>query len=555
MNETRTRIGMLTLCLLIAAPIDHAQQSPAALDEAGFAEVAKTYREAAVKPVLSEEARKYMLQAEGAIEVKDFRGAVDRYAQALAVAPWWPAAHFNRALVLARLGRPDEASVEMHRYLLLTPDATDARAAQDKIYEWEGAFAGQPQRHLAELKAIRIPIAVVRFARAVPADGSLDVAAVVQHDLEGTGRFQALLRARMPATPTRADEVVPADWKNAGSDYVAVGRISTLDNGALTVDFDLVNTLSGEHIANQRFLGTAGTLRHVAHRVSDMIHEKILGIRGAFATDIAYVAVNGAAPAQKYQLIVADADGENAHVILESRLPITSPSWSPDGQWLAYVSLETKDSAVFIQLVRTGERRQISARPGVNGAPDWSPDGKKLALTLGSRNGKLDIYILDLATQDLTRITDDPAIDTEPAWAPDGRSLYFISERTGSRQIHRIGLQPGDRPMQITSGGDYNAQPRVSPDGSQLAMVTLDNGNHHIAVQDLASGTVRVLSHGHLDESPSFAPNGAALVYAEREGNRSTLAVVSVDGLTGLRLKPQMEQTELREPAWGPFTQ
>jgi TolB protein len=195
----------------------------------------------------------------------------------------------------------------------------------------------------------------------------------------------------------------------------------------------------------------------------------------------------------------------------------------------------------------------VSARAGVNGAPAWSPDGKKLALTLGGSSGNPDIYVLDLGTQNLTRITDDPAIDTEPAWSPDGRSVYFTSDRAGGPQIYRIGVNPGDKPKRITFGGNYNARPRVSPDGTQLAMVTLDSGNYRIAVQDISSGTVRVLSKGHLDESPSFAPNGATLIYAERDGSRGSLATVSVDGLTGLRLKS--EQGEVREPAWGPFVQ
>jgi TolB protein len=179
-------------------------------------------------------------------------------------------------------------------------------------------------------------------------------------------------------------------------------------------------------------------------------------------------------------------------------------------------------------------------------------NGKKLALTLGGSGGNPDIYVLDLATQELARVTDDPAIDTEPEWAPDGRSLYFTSDRAGSPQIYQIGVAPGSRPKRITFGANYDARPRISPDGSQLAMVTLDNGNYRIAVQDLASGAVRVLSHGHLDESPSFAPNGATLMYSEREGSRGSLATVSTDGLTGLRLRSS--QGEVQEPAWGPYS-
>jgi TolB protein len=396
-----------------------------------------------------------------------------------------------------------------------------------------------------------IPIAIVPFAPASPADGGLDVAGVVQHDLEGSGRFRALPRERMPATPTRAEAIAAGDWKGVGSDYVAVGRLAVLENGTLAVDFDLVNTLTGVRLATQRFTGPASALRNASHRVSDAIYQKILGVRGAFATRIAYVSVDGTPPAQHYQLIVADADGENAHLILDSRYPIMSPAWSPDGQWLAYVSFESKLSGVYVQLVRSGERRLVSARAGINGAPAWSPDAKKLALTLGGSNGNPDIYVLDLTSQGLTRITDDPAIDTEPEWSPDGRSLYFTSDRAGSPQIYQISASGGGRPKRITFEGNYNARPRISADGSTLAMVTLDGGGYRIAAQDLATGAVRVLSHGHLDESPSFAPNGATLLYSQREASRGTLGTISVDGLTGLRLKAQ--QAAVCDPAWGPF--
>ncbi|HEY2403715.1 MAG TPA: Tol-Pal system beta propeller repeat protein TolB [Steroidobacteraceae bacterium] len=396
-----------------------------------------------------------------------------------------------------------------------------------------------------------VPVAIVPFAKPNAGDGGLDVASVIEHDLQGSGRFRTLPRTNMPATPTQPNAVVMGDWKNAGEDYIVVGRVVPLDGGNVAVDFDLLNVLTGQRVAGQRFTGTPTALRNAAHRVSDVVYEKILGIRGAFATRIAYVSVDGQPPAQKFQLIVADADGENQRLVLESRYPLMSPSWSPDGQWLAYVSFESKRSAVYVQLVRTGERRQVSARAGINGAPAWSPDGKKLALTLGGSSGNPDIYILELQTQKLTPLTDDPAIDTEPAWSPDGKYIYFTSDRAGGPQIYRIGANPGDRPKRITFTGNYNARPRVSADGNLLAVVTQDSGNYRVAVQDLNSGTFRVLSKGHLDESPSFAPNGSTIMYSEREGNRGILATVSVDGLIGLRLKS--DQGEVREPAWGPF--
>ncbi|MBS0364704.1 MAG: Tol-Pal system beta propeller repeat protein TolB [Proteobacteria bacterium] len=445
----------------------------------------------------------------------------DRYLSFLAVPVWLRGAAWPRGLAL----------------LLAVAAATPASASLD----------------IEITSGVRdpVPIAVVPFARAVPADGGLDVAAVIQNDLAGSGRFRALERERMPARPTRAEDINAAAWKAVGSDYVVVGSVNALPDGNLALDFELVNSLTGMKLASQRFTGSTAALRNAAHRVSDAVYQKILGVRGAFATRIAYVAVGGVAPALHYQLVVADADGANARVILESRLPLMSPAWSPDGQWLAYVSFETKHAAVYVQLVRTGERRQVSARAGINGAPAWSPDGRRLALTLGGRGGNPDIYVLDLGSQALTRITDDPAIDTEPAWTPDGRSLYFTSDRAGAPQIYEISLQSGSRPRRITFGSNYSARPRVSPDGSLLAMVTLEGGNYRIAVQDLGSGSTRVLTHGRLDESPSFAPNGATLIYSQRDGERGSLATVSSDGLTGLRLRAS--EGEVREPAWGPF--
>jgi TolB protein len=398
-----------------------------------------------------------------------------------------------------------------------------------------------------------IPIAVVPFARAIPGDGGFDVAAVVQQDLEASGRFRAMKRSTMRVRPVRANDIVVENWRADGNDYAVVGRVVPLDATQLAVEFELVNLLNGQRMANQRFTGTASALRNAAHRVSDAVYEKILGVRGAFATRIAYVATQGSPRANRWQLIIADADGENHRPIAESRRPIMSPAWSPDGEWLAYVSFEEKAANVYVQRLKTGERRNVSARAGINGAPAWSPDGRKLALTLGGSAGNLDIYVLDLAGQGLERLTDDGAIDTEPAWAPDGKTLYFTSDRAGAPQIYRLAVGTKERPRRVAFGSGYAARPRVSPDGRELAMVTLDGSAYRIAVQDLASASVRVLSRGRQDESPSYAPNGAMLIYSGREGAGSALATVSIDGLTSQRLKS--EQGAVREPVWGPFVQ
>jgi TolB protein len=396
-----------------------------------------------------------------------------------------------------------------------------------------------------------IPIAIVPFARAAPADGGFDLAAVVQHDLESSGRFRAMQRSNMRSAPTRAADVLGADWKAAGNDYVLVGRMSAPNPGELDVDCDLMNALTGQRIGGKHFVANSSSLRNAAHQVSDFVYEQILGVRGAFATRIAYVAVHGQGTGQQFALIVADSDGESPRVILESTQPIMSPAWSTDDQWLTYVSFENRVSAIYIQRVRTGERRLVSARAGVNGAPAFSPDGTRLALTLSGTAGNLDIWLLDLSTQALTRLTDDPAVDTEPTWSPDGKSIYFTSDRAGGPQIYRLDVANPKHVQRISFGSGYNARSRVSADGSKIAFVTREGSNYRIAVQDLASGTVSVLSRGILDESPSFAPNGATIIYAGRDGEVGTLQTVSVDGQVTQRLTSS--QGELREPVWEPF--
>ena len=397
-----------------------------------------------------------------------------------------------------------------------------------------------------------VPIAIAPFSE--PPSAGTDVAGIIQHDLSGSGRFSVLPHGQMPAKPTHAAQVKFPAWKATGSDYLVVGRVKRNANGRLAVDFNLLNILTGQSIVRKRFTGPPSALRNAAHRVSDAIYKAITGIRGAFDTRIAYVAETGSGAAQRYQLVVADADGYNQRLILESRFPIMSPDWSRNGKWLAYVSFEDHLSAIYVQRVRTGQRWRVSARAGENGAPAYSPDGRRLALTLSGDSGYPQIYLLNLHTQHLTRITHAPAINTSPAWAPDGKSIYFTSDRDGSPQVYRIGIRPGSLPQRITFTDNYNADPQVSPNGRRLAMVTAVDGRFCIAVQNLKTGSFRVLTHGPLDSTPSFAPNGATIIYTkELEGERggSILATISTDGQTGMTLKPT--RGEVQDPAWGPF--
>jgi TolB protein len=412
------------------------------------------------------------------------------------------------------------------------------------------AASAQAQLRLDITQGVRdaVPIAVVPFG-GQPEGGPTDVAAVVANDLLLSGRFKPLERRDMVTRPTTGAAIRFEDWRLLRSDFIVVGRVEP-DAAGLAVTFELFNVQTGQPLLSQRLTTTDRGLRATAHRIADLVFERLTGIPGAFATRIAYVTVDGRPPKQRYRLVVADADGYAPRTVTESSEPLMSPAWAPDGQSLAYVSFEGKASAVYVQRLTTGERRRVSARRGINGAPAWSPDGRKLALTL-SRDGNLDIHVLDLATQGLTRLTTDSAIDTEPEWSRDGSSLYFTSDRAGSAQVYRIAAAAGQDAQRLTFTNGYNARPRVSPDGQSLAIVTLDRGAYRIASFDLKTRNVHVLTDGRQDEAPSFAPNGAAIIYATRSGARGTLAMVSSDGRFQQRLSS--DTGDVREPVWSPY--
>jgi TolB protein len=397
-----------------------------------------------------------------------------------------------------------------------------------------------------------IPIAVVPFNSTEEAAASFDVAQLVSDDLARSGRFKSMGRKDMIDQPHTGANIGFDDWRRLNNDYILVGQVQPQGADRYNIVFELYNVLNRQRLLGYQISANKSGLRLASHQVADMVFQKILGVRGAFATRIAYISVLGHLPTKSYQLVVADADGMNPRIVMQSNEPLMSPSWSPDGQSLAYVSFEDKLPSVYVQLLKTGERRRVSSRAGVNQAPAWSPDGKKLALTLSTRDGNLDIYTLDLTTQALTRITDDPGIDTEPQWSNDGASLYFTSDRAGGPQIYRVGIRSGDKPRRLTFQGSYNARPRLSPDESQLAFVTQEDGAYRIATMDLRSrGDVQVLTKGRFDVSPSYAPNGAEIIYASRDRGRGVLALVSSDGRVQERLVSS--EGEVQEPAWSPF--
>lgn len=388
----------------------------------------------------------------------------------------------------------------------------------------------------------QLPIAIAPFRG--DAQAPQKIAAIVQADLERSGQFRAIDAAGATALDeTSRPDVTP--WRQKGADSLAAGSVTRLVDGRYDVRFRLWDVVRGQDLGGQSYAVPVADLRLAAHRIADFIYEKLTGEKGVFSTRIAYVTKAG----NRYNLWVADADGENAQSALASSEPIISPAWSASGAQLAYVSFESRKPVVYVHDVATGKRRLIANFRGSNSAPAWSPDGRMLAVTL-SRDQGSQLYTIDANGGEPRRLTQSSGIDTEPTFAPDGRSIYFVSDRGGSPQIYRM-PSGGGNPERVTFTGSYNISPAVSPDGRWLAYISRINGAFKLQAMELGSATVHSLTETTADERPSFAPNGRLIVYATRQNGKEALMTTTVDGKIKARLAGQ--GGDIREPAWGPF--
>jgi len=390
----------------------------------------------------------------------------------------------------------------------------------------------------------RIPIAIVPFAD----ENSLQqrITDVVAADLQRSGLFK--LVDSTGSTPHELAQVNYSEWSDRGAGALVIGRTIPMPGGQIEIQFRLLDVAKQTQLTGLATIVPVTQLRVAAHRIADIIYEALTGEVGVFSTRIAYVLKQK----NKYALQIADSDGYNAHSIIEYTEPIISPAWSPDGSRIAYVSFENKKPIVYVQTLATRERKAVANFAGSNSAPAWSPDGKQLAVVL-SLHGGSQLYLVNADGNGLQRLTRSSGIDTEPSFSPDGRSIIFTSDRGGSPQIYRIPVSARESTTaeRLTFEGRYNVSPDFSHDGKSFTFIHRHNGRFNVAIQDLASGQVQLLTNSQFDESPSFAPNGRMILHATEIRGRGILSAVSRDGQTRQHLSVQTG--DIREPAWGPL--
>jgi TolB protein len=389
----------------------------------------------------------------------------------------------------------------------------------------------------------QIPIAVMPLA----GEGTQPTAVseIVSADLARTGLFRLVNTMGVSPTPTEPSEVNFADWTARTAEALVIGKVEAQGEGRVEVRFRLFDVQKQSQLASYSYVVSPQQLRATGHRIADLIYERLTGDKGVFSTKITYVVKRGT----RFELQVADADGFNAQSVLASNEPIMSPSWSPDGSRLAYVSFDQKKPVVVVQNLAQGTTRVVANFRGNNSAPAWSPDGLQLAVAL-SKDGLTQIYRIPAGGGDPERLTESPGIDTQPAFSPDGQWIAFTSDRGGSPQIYRMPAG-GGAPQRITFDGTYNVGPRFSPDGKSIAFVQREGGRFRIATMELANGQTTVLTEGSLDDSPTYAPNGKMILYEAQVGGRGQLAAVSGDGRVRQRLTSAAG--DVQDPAWGPM--
>jgi TolB protein len=389
----------------------------------------------------------------------------------------------------------------------------------------------------------QVPIAVMPFA----GDSSQpqSVGEVIGADLARTGIFKLVNTAGVTPLPTEPSQVNFGDWTARSAEALVIGKIEPVSEGRLEVRFRLFDVAKQSQLASYSYVVSPPQLRATAHRIADVIYERLTGDKGVFSTKITYVVKRG----RRYELQVADADGFNAQSVLASNEPIMSPAWSPDGSRLAYVSFDQKKPIVVVQNLAQGTTRVVANFRGNNSAPAWSPDSRFLAVAL-SKDGLTQIYRIPAGGGDAERLTESAGIDTQPNYSPDGQWIAFTSDRGGSPQVYRMPAAGGPA-QRLTFEGTYNVGPRYSPDGKSLAFVQREGVRYRIAALELATGQVSVLTDGSLDDSPTYAPNGKMILYEAQVAGRGQLAAVSGDGRVRQRLTSAAG--DVQDPAWGPM--
>jgi len=399
--------------------------------------------------------------------------------------------------------------------------------------------------NIIKSKEAAFPIVIAPF-EIVGDSNNVDISKIIRDNLNRSGQFNALSTEALIT-----NQIDFSFWKEHKKDAVVFGKIEQVSSKVYNVYIYIYDVFSEKSLYQKKIRVHNSGFRRIAHFLSDKIYYVLLGQKGSFDTRLSYVTVienkNGG---RTYKLQISDSDGYNPQTVVRSSNPILSPAWSKDQKKLAYVSFKNNRSEVFVM---TPFLKTIPIKlpkfDGIASSPTWHPDGKSIALTL-SKNGNKDIYLYDFKSKPIP-LTTNIAIDTEASFSPDGSKIAFTSNRTGQVQVYIKNLKSG-KISRATFEGRYNAKPVFSPDGKDLALIHRVGKDFRLALLDIASRDLTVMTQNKSDESPYFSPNGGMIIYSTNRDNKGILSIISLYNNQIVEL--MQKEGEVREPSWSNYS-
>jgi len=401
--------------------------------------------------------------------------------------------------------------------------------------------------NIIKSKEDSFPIVIAPFEMIGNFQEDADLAKIIRENLNRSGKFDAKSTNQLTTGPIDFDF-----YLKHKKDAIVLGKIRQISSNVNHAEIYIYDVLTQKPLYRNKIAFTNGALRKTAHALSDVIYYALLGQKGSFNTKLSFVTVNEEKNGKrKYRLVISDWDGKNQQVIIGSDDPILSPAWSADQRKIAYVSFKNNRSDVFVKYVfQNTNPIKLPKFDGIASSPTWHPDGKSLALTL-SKDGNKDIYLYNFDSKKLKRLTTNIAIDTEANFSSDGKSIAFTSNRTGQVQVYIKNLESG-KISRATFEGRYNAKPVFSPDGKDLALIHRIGKDYRLALLDIASRDLTVLTQNKSDESPYFSPNGGMIIYSTNRDNKGILSIISLHNNQTVEL--MQKEGEVREPSWSNYS-
>lgn len=403
-----------------------------------------------------------------------------------------------------------------------------------------------PEITVAHARQASIPIIVPDFGGGL---GS-QISNVIIADLSSTGLFQVMGGELSPnAEP---------DFQSLRQRGAHVSVSATLSEGeSVRVEVRLWDVIAEQQLEGRAYTASQMNWRRVAHIIADELYKRLLGEEGYFDTRIAYIARSGPRRLQQTRLAIMDQDGANVHMLTSGSWLTLEPRFSPSGERIAFLSYANNRPRVYVYDLKTGQQSILGAFEGISFAPRFSPDGQQIILSVTTRDGGSNLYIIDLDTQRRRRVTSLPGvIDTSPCFSPDGQNIVFNSDRDGSPQLYIMPVSGGDA-KRISYGAGHYGSPVWSPRGDEIAFTRLGQEGFSLGLMAPDGMGERTLTQGFTVESPSFSPNGRALAFCRQNaassggvGFTSSIEVIDVAGFNE-HLIPTA--TGASDPAWSPL--